>query len=94
MRTILSGRVTPELIAMADLFGITPTSFVTNGRSAAPAGLDLPVAVFPVDPKLGILGPEARDYTLCQNADALIAADGDQHLIDVALQYLLPVYGA
>ena len=43
MRVILSGPVTAEHLADAELMaGITPTSFVTNGLSEPPRGSRLP----------------------------------------------------
>lgn len=92
MRTIISGFVNEDDIANADLLaGIVPTSYVTNGRSDPPLSI-LPVATYPVDVKLGHFGEDARDYTLCQNADALIVAGSNDHLVRIAQQYGLPVF--
>lgn len=93
MRTIISGRVTAEHIADAELLaGIVPTSFVTNGQSQPPAG-NLPCDVYPICLKQ----PEdtrerARNYTLVHNADALICAGGNDHLVGLARDYDLLVY--
>lgn len=93
MRTIISGPVTADHLADAELMaGITPTSFVTNGRQVPDADLGLPVACYPICQRLGMLGEAARDYTLCQNADALVVAGGNEHLVAVAHQYHLPVF--
>ena len=93
MRVIISGPVTQDHLDDADLLAdIAPTSFVTNGLSTPPA-CALPVEVWPVCP----LQPEAtrviaRDYTLCQNADALVCVGDNPHLVDLALNYGLVVY--
>jgi hypothetical protein len=92
MRTILSGPVTADHLSTAELFGIEPTSFVTNGATAPPADTGLPTDVFPVDVKLATLGGSARDFTLCQNADALICIGGNPHLVNIARQYGLAVF--
>lgn len=94
MRTIISGPVTDDDIDSADLIaGITPTSYVTNGESSPPLTV-LPEKVFPIDKKLSVFGEDARDYTLCQNADALIVSGYNPHLVQVARRYGLPVYQA
>lgn len=94
MRTIISGLVNDDDIDSADLIGgIVPTSYVTNGESSPPLTV-LPETVYPIEPRLGILGEAARDYTLCQNADALIVAGNNPHLVRVARQYGLPVFEA
>lgn len=93
MRTIISGPVKPEHLEIADLMaGIRPTSLVTNGRPAPDAKLGIPVTCFPVCERLGMLGETARDYTLCQNADALIVVGENPHLVGIARQYGLPVW--
>lgn len=91
MRTIVVGRVTEATVASAALFGIEPTSYVTNGLSTPPAS-QREVRVFPIDKALGGAGREARNYTLVQNADALIVKGEDDHLVRVATQYGLAVY--
>lgn len=93
MRTIIDGPVTPEHLSTAELFGIAPTSFVTNGLSHPPVS-DLRVDVHPVDAKLGTLGLQARNYSLCQNADALICIGRNDHLVQVAGQYGLTIFEA
>lgn len=93
MRTIISGHVTAAHIEDAELMAdITPTSFVTNGRSTPPAcGLDTEVyLVCDKQPKESSV--IARDYTLVQNADALICVGHNPHLVDLARSYDLPVY--
>jgi len=93
MRTIISGPVTEAHLADAELLaGITPTSFVTNGLSSPPVS-KLPTEVYPLCP----MQPEesrvrARNYTLTQNADALVCVGGDDHLVALARRYDLPVY--
>lgn len=95
MRTIISGPVTDDVLFSADLIGgITPTSYVTNGLWKAPT---LPpggyVDIQPIESKLGQeLGEPARDYSLCQSADAAIIVGGNPHLARVARQYGLLVY--
>ena len=95
MRTIISGRVTAEHIADAELLaGIVPTSFVTNGESSPPAD-NLPCDVFPICEKQPEHTREqARNYTLVQNADALICVGGNDHLVGLAREYDLVVFEA
>ena len=94
MRTIISGPVTQNHLDDADLLAdIAPTSFVTNGLSAPPAKTGLPTEVYPICP----MQPKetshiARDYTLVQNADALICVGHNPHLVELARTYDLPVY--
>ena len=94
MRVILSGPVTADHLADAELMaGITPTSFVTNGLSHPPRGSRLPVEVMPIcmmQPKE--TRERAREYTLVQNADALICADYNPGLVSLARHYDLLVY--
>lgn len=94
MRTIIYGPVTADTLADAEMFaGIQPTSFVINDEQAGPpAECGKPTDVFPICKRLGILGAAARDYTLCQNADACIVVGGNDHLVRVAMQYGLPVF--
>lgn len=97
MRTIISGPVTARHLSDADLMaGITPTSFVTNGLFSIPdipSGSRIYTEVFPLCP----MQPEesrerARNYTLVQNADALICVGENDHLVSLARHYGLPVY--
>ena len=94
MRTIISGPVTQEHLDDADLLAdIVPTSFVTNGLSTPPAHTGLTTEVLPICMKQ----PEhsrvqARDYSLVQNADALICVGENEHLVELARSYDLPVY--
>ena len=93
MRVIISGPVTQDHLDDADLLAdIAPTSFVTNGLSTPPA-CGLPTEVWPVC----LMQPDAtrviaRDYTLCQNADALVCVGHNPHLVELARSYDLPVY--
>lgn len=95
MRTIISGPVQADHLGLADLMAdIVATSLVTNGAPIPSIELGLPVVCYPIDPMLGALGEDARDYTLCQNADALIVAGQNDHLVKIARQYGLPVFEA
>ncbi len=93
MRVIISGPVTEDDIGDADLMaGIVPTSYVTNGLSVPPVS-SLETEVYPICP----MQPEetrevARNYTLAHNADALICAGENPHLVDLCRAYDLPVY--
>lgn len=88
MRTIISGDVSKALIAKS---GIVPTAYVTNGLSKPPAGL--PVWEIPICPKQPKETSEiARNYTLCQNAEALILEGKNDHLYNLAVSYGLAVY--
>ena len=94
MRVIISGPVTSDHLADAELMaGITPTSFVTNGLSHPPRGSRLPVEVMepcmmqPVETRV-----QARNYSLVQNADALICAEYNPGLVSLARHYDLLVY--
>ena len=93
MRTIISGRVTAEHLADAELLaGITPTSLLANDLTPIPK-TDLDVQVLPVCR----LQPEesrerARNYTLVHNADALICVGRNDHLVALAKRYDLLVY--
>ena len=100
MRVILSGPVTADHLADAELLvGITPTSYVTNGLTGLtgltdpPRGNRLPVETYPICP----MQPEetrvrARNFTLAQNADALICVGENDHLVSLARNYGLLVY--
>lgn len=94
MRVILHGPVTADHLADAELMaGITPTSFVTNGLSHPPRGSRLPVDVYPICSMQPVETRErAREYTLVQNADALICADHNPGLVLLARRYDLLVY--
>lgn len=95
MRVILSGLVTEDHLEDADLMaGISPTSFVTNGRSTPPM-MGLHTDVYPVCSKQPQETAEiARDYTLVQNADALVCVGHNPHLVELARSYGLDVYQA
>lgn len=96
MRTIISGPVTADHLADAELMaGISPTSFVTNGQSIPPlcAGKALYTDCYPVcDKQPEETRERARNYTLVQNADALVCAGRNDHLVALATSYGLPVY--
>lgn len=93
MRTVISGPVTRDHLDLADIMvGILSTSLVTNGAPSPRADLDLPVACYPIDQRLGELGEIARDYTLCLNADAVIIVGKNKHLAEIARQYNLPIF--
>lgn len=94
MRVILSGPVTAEHLADAELMaGITPTSFVTNGLSHPPRGSHLPVDVFPVCMKQPEETRErARHYTMVHNADALVCVGENAHMVSLARNYDLLVH--
>ena len=94
MRVILSGPVTSDHLVDAELMaGITPTSFVTNGLSHPPRGSRLPVEVMepcmkqPAETRI-----RAREYSMVQNADALICVGENVHLVSLARNYDLLVY--
>lgn len=94
MQVILYGPVTADHLADAELLaGITPTSYVTNGLTDPPRGNRLPVETYPVCP----MQPEetrvrARNFTLAQNADALVCVGENDHLVSLARKYGLLVY--
>ncbi len=94
MRTIISGPVTQQHLDDAELMaGITPTSYVTDGLSHPPRGSSLSVEVHPICPMQPKETRErAREYTLVQNADALICADHKPGLVSLAHHYDLLVY--
>lgn len=95
MRTILYGPVDMDTLAMAAVFDIVPTCFVVHDRTPPPpVEANLPVWYHPVERKLGHGAEAARDYTLCQNADALIITDNNPHLLQVARQYKLAIFEA
>ena len=94
MQVILYGPVTADHLADAELMaGITPTIFVTNGLSHPPRGSRLPVEVMPIC----MMQPaetrvQARNYSLVQNADALICVGENDHLVLRARDYDLLIY--
>ena len=91
MRTIISGRVTARDVVDADLFGIVPTSFITNGNSTPPIS-SLTTDVMPICPKLPDASEKQRNWTICLNPDALIVSVGNEHLVHCASRLNLPVY--
>lgn len=93
MRVIIWGKVTQRHLDDADLMvGITPTSYVTNGTTVPPAS-NLPVTVFPIcDKQPETTRERANHYTLVHNADALICVGKNEHLVELAKRYELPVY--
>ena len=94
MRVIISGPVTADHLADAELMaGITPTSFVTNGLSHPPRGSRLPVEVMePCMKQPAETRVRAREYSMVQNADALICVGENVHLVSLARNYDLLVY--
>lgn len=93
MRTIISGPVTADDLADAELMaGITPTSFVTNGLSTPPADTGLPTNVMPICPMLPDCGEEQRNATMTLYADALIVRGRNPHLVGWANRNALIVY--
>lgn len=94
MQVILYGHVTADHLADAELMaGITPTGFVTNGLSHPPRGSRLPVEIYPICPMQPVETRErARNFTLAQNADALICVGENAHLVSLARNYDLLVY--
>ena len=92
MRVIISGPVTAAHLQDAEFMaGITPTSYVTNGKSTPPKS-PLPTSVMPICPMLPEAGERQRNYSLVHNADALVCAGGNQHLVDLAKRYELLVW--
>lgn len=96
MRVILSGPVRPHHLDAADMiYGIVPTSFVTNGEPIPPTDVTKGYAVdcHPLDPKLpGSTGVERIDYLLTMNADALVLVGRNDHLLWVARKANLLIY--
>ena len=94
MRVILSGPVTADHLADAELLaGITPTSYVTNGLTDPPRGSRLPAEIYPICPmQPAETRVKARNFTLVQNADALICVGENDHLVSLARNYDLLVY--
>ena len=94
MRVILHGPVTADHMADAELMaGIVPTSFVTNGLSEPPRGSRLPVEVMePCMKQPAETRVRAREYSMVQNADALICVGENVHLVSLARNYDLLVY--
>lgn len=91
MRLLTHGPVTEDHLQTAeDFYGIVPTSFVTNDLNEPPH-TRLSHWQMPIDKKLGLLGKNARDYTLVQNADAAIIVGGDEHLANIVRVYGLPL---
>lgn len=93
MRVLICGPVTAEHIETArEFFGITPTAWVHNDLNEPPKMLlNPPSHMIPIDKKLGVLGKNARDYTLVQNADAAIIVGDDEHLANIVRTYGLPL---
>ena len=94
MRVILSGPVTADHLADAELMaGIVPTSFVTNGLSHPPRGNRLSVEIMePCMKQPAETRVRAREYSMVQNADALICVGENVHLVSLARNYDLLVY--
>ena len=94
MRVIISGPVTADHLADAELMaGIVPTSFVTNGLSHPPRGNRLSVEIMePCMKQPAETRVRAREYSMVQNADALICVGENVHLVSLARNYDLLVY--
>ena len=94
MRVIISGPVTADHLADAELMaGIVPTSFVTNGLSHPPRGSRLSVEIMePCMKQPAETRVRAREYSMVQNADALICVGENVHLVSLARNYDLLVY--
>ena len=94
MRVILHGPVTADHLADAELMaGIVPTSFVTNGLSHPPRGNHLSVEIMePCMKQPAETRVRAREYSMVQNADALICVGENVHLVSLARNYDLLVY--
>lgn len=93
MRTIIYGQVTEEHLADAELFaGITPTSYITNGKHTPPAG-NLETEVIPPCPMVpGEAGEKQNHWRLALSADALVLAEDDEHMRSVAERCELLIY--
>ena len=91
---ILHGPVTADHLADAELMaGIVPTSFVTNGLSHPPRGNRLSVEIMePCMKQPAETRVRAREYSMVQNADALICVGENVHLVSLARNYDLLVY--
>ena len=94
MRVILHGPVTADHMADAELMaGIVPTSYVTNGLSEPPRGNRLSVEIMePCMKQPAETRVRAREYSMVQNADALICVGENVHLVSLARNYDLLVY--
>ncbi len=94
MKTVISGRVTQSILDDADLLaGIMPTVILHNGYAQHRAPASLPVEIDPPCPMLpGETGDKQRNWTMCLRADAVIVADGDEHLANCGKRLNLPVY--
>ena len=94
MRVILHGPVTADHLADAELMaGIVPTSFVTNGLSHPPRGNRLSVEIMePCMKQPAETRVRAREYSMVQNADALICVGENVHLVSLARNDDLLVY--
>lgn len=95
MRTIIYGKVTPDHLADAELFaGITPTSFVTNGKHTPPVS-NLTTEAIPQCPMVpGEAGEKQNHWRLVMAADALVLVGENEHLLAVAQGYDLLIHQA
>lgn len=92
MRTIISGRVSDEMLETAELFGIEASSYMTNGDNPLPFSI-LPHTKIPPCPKLpGEPGVLQNNWRLVMAADALILKGENEHLQQCAETYGLVVY--
>lgn len=95
MKTVIYGRVTPEHLADAELFsGITPTSYITNGKHTPPVS-NLETEVIPQCPMVpGEPGEKQNHWRLIAFADALILVGRNDHLLSIAQRMDLLIYEA
>lgn len=93
MRTLLYGKVTQAHLDDAELLmGITPTSYVTNGKTVPPAS-NLTAEVIPVCPMVGgEAGILQQHWRLCLHVDAAILVGAPEHLMHCVKTYDLPHY--
>lgn len=90
MRTVISGKVTLDDLADAELLGgITPTLLISNGKCPLPKS-KLPVEhheICDMHPR----GEDATNFRLVRHADALISRGENAHLVRLAKEYDLLV---
>lgn len=92
MKTIIYGPVTYDTLDTAVLFGIEPTSYITNGQSEPPLSL-LETTIIPIDKKVsGEPGVLQNHWRMVLAADALIVKGENDHLVHCAETYGLAVY--
>lgn len=93
MRTIISGPVTANDLEDAEIFGIEPTSFLSDGSEPPPKGVFIDTKVYKADPMLpGEPGVLRRDWVMCLDAEAIIIVGDNWHLKQCAKQAGLPLF--